>query len=324
MTDLVAEIDQQIESLGVRLWHGDYDHDVEQALQDAHERAASLNHLPLQTQALRLMGSLAYLVMNLEQARLYINKAQALALRLKDTAQMLSLGANLGFLHRAQGDPQAAIRHFQPFVDKLDLVEIKPGLVRPATTVLLRYIVCLVLAHEYDEAERRLGQAQALMAQYDSSRHPDEAAGLRAYLAFSRASVYMERGDFERAREQCDAFERANRDLGRPADVVMTNLLYMRLDVLTDQPPEQQEMAWRNMLVTVQPFLARPPQKTVLHHIAQYGFLEEADYYAVHGKPQWARRCAEQALAIFQRIEHQEMIARTQAILAGLDEGGTS
>lgn len=316
----MTQLDEQIESIRARMWKGEYHEAIERKLHEAHNRAIQQGDMALQGQALRLLGTLAYLVMNLEQARTYINRAQALALRLKDTAEMLALGANLGFIYRAQGDAHAAIRHFQPFVDKLEMVEITPNLVRPAATVLGRYTVCLVLVHEYAEAEKRLRQLEPIMARYDVEKNPEEAAAFRAYIAFCWASVHMERGEYKAARYHCDQLAASNRLLGRPADRVLTDLMYLRLTLLPPGSDEAKEMAWRNLLATVQPFLIEKTPPTVLHHIAQYGFLEEADYYAVHGLPQWAQRCAEQALRLFERIDHAAMIAKTRAFLDGLGQ----
>jgi len=326
MWNLVAEIDEQIEVIRSRLWQGHYDEEIEQTLHEVHERASSLNHLPLQTQALRLLGSLAYMVMNLEQAREYTNKALALALRLQDTAEMLMLGARLGFSYRAQGQPEIALEKLQPFVDKLDLIEVTPHLVRSAVSVLLRYIICLLLVHDYERAEKRLQQVDLLMERYDTRQYPAEAVAFIALLAYSWATVHYDREDHETAHEYCVAFDFATRKLGRQEDVVLVNMLYLREELLTDQPDEQKELAWKNMLVTAQPFIVEPPHQATLHHIAQYGFLEEADYYAVHGQPNWGRRFAEQALYIFKRMEQEEMVAKTLAFLADLnkDQGTTS
>ncbi len=315
-------LDQQIETIRARLWQGGYDsrHD-EMLLNQAHEEAVKLKNTRMQIRVMRLLGTFAYLVMNLEQAQTYLNKALALALRLQDTAEMLNLGANLGILYRGRGDPQEAVRHFAPFIEKLDLVEVTPELARSAVTVLLRYVICLVLVHDYEQAQMRLEEASEILKQYDRTDiTPEEALGFRSYSAYARAVIYMSRGEYDRAQQQCQEYDDVTRRLGSFPERLQGRLLVLRLGVLTAPDEEIRERRWLNALTTFQPYLIHPKHHVILHHLGLFGFLESADYFREHGLYGCARRCAEQALEIFRIVERDEMIARAQAFLDKLEE----
>lgn len=314
-------IDQQIEAVRARLWQGDYAAENEAILSHAHKEAVKLKNAHLQIRVMRLLGTMAYIVMNVEQAKTYLNKALGLALRLQDTAEMLNLGASLGFLYRGRGDPQEAVRRYEPFIEKLDLIEITPQLTRSAVTVLLRYVVCLVLVHDYEQAQIRLEEAQRILKRYDETNiTPEDALGFRSYCAYSWAVIYMAQGEYGLAGEQCQEYDDVNRRLGSFTDRLLGRLLLLRLELLTVSDEESREQRWCNALVTFQPYLVHPKHHTILHHLGLFGFLESADFYREHGLPQWARRSAEQALAIFRILAHEEMIAKAQAFLDALED----
>ncbi|MCA9913616.1 MAG: tetratricopeptide repeat protein, partial [Anaerolineae bacterium] len=233
------DLNQQIETIRARLWQGDYDTQHEVILNRTHSEAVTLRNLPLQIRSMRLLGTLAYLAMNLDQARTYINRAMALAMRLQDTAEMLTLGANLGYIYRGKGDPQEAVRRFTPFIEKLDLIEITPQLSRSAVTALLRYVVCLVLSHDYDQAQTRLQQANQILKHYDETDlTPEESLGFSAYSAYARAVIAMARGDYDSARVQCQKYDDANRRLGRYSERLLGRLLLLRVELFTEPDEE--------------------------------------------------------------------------------------